>query len=206
MSKIMALFGLTVMVGLLALTASSASALFGSGNGKATTGKGSAGEVTFTDQSATVSCKTAEGEWKLAKPTQAKTVSIHINASNASTPGWKECKTSISSMVEVSECELQEIQQTKRPRKATSTVVVGCTSTAIGNCRIKVSSGKGVNEELEEIATENSGTELVSKLNVKGIASEAEVLGGGGCTGISELKNNKGNESGEIKGVGLKEE
>jgi hypothetical protein len=67
MSKAKTLFGLTFMIGLLvAITASSASALFTSTNGK-DTGSGKAGKTVFTDEGAVVECASATGTWKLTK-------------------------------------------------------------------------------------------------------------------------------------------
>jgi hypothetical protein len=218
MSKIKALFGLAVMVGLLAITASSASALFSSENGKTTTGTGTAGLTLFTDQAATVECESAAGAWKLTKGRKGSEVETGTEAENlrlrvaASPNGWKNCHSSISKAItaEVSECELQVKETKKVPSgsgKGAGEVITGCTVTVPNNCRIKVppENGKGSNEGLEEVLNENSGTSLLSKVNVKGILSEAESLGGFGCAGIKKSPNTEGSEKGEVTGLHLKQ-
>jgi hypothetical protein len=223
MSKIKALFGFAVMVGLLAITASSAFALFSSENGKATKGSGSAGKTIFTDQTASVECEKAVGTWKLTKGakgsevetgTEAENLRIHIAASTAKPAGWESCSSSIgkSTSAEVGECELEVKETAKVPKgigKGLAAVVTSCVATSPGNCRIKILSanGMGVNEKLEEVLNEDVGTSLLSKIDVKGIASEAEELGGVGCSGINktELKNKVGTEKGEVTGALLKQ-
>ncbi len=205
MSKFRVLFGLTVMIGLLAISASSASAFFSSANnGTATQGKGTAGSTTFTDEGASVTCTSAEGTWKLATAKQSKTVNIHVNASFAKPAGWKGCKSSLGE-AEVSECELQVKQVKSEEHKGLGSVVKGCEVKASG-CTITVPPGSGgSNENLKEIFGENSGSNLKSKVNVEGITSEAK--GGIICElgGITNAKNKVGKEKGEVLGELLKE-
>jgi hypothetical protein len=219
MRKIKALVGLAVMVGLLATTASSALALFSSTNGKSTTGKGFAGTTTFKDEEATVTCAKAVGTWKLTKGARgsevatakgAENINLHVNSSTAKPAGWENCTTKIIIEVaaEVSECELQVKQTAVGQVKALGSVLKGCVVTVPGNCKINVPA-VAANEGLKEIFNENkkpTAENLLSKVNVTGITSEAESLGGLGCVGIKPLKNAAGAEKGEVTGEGVIQE
>ncbi len=207
MSKIKALFGVTVMVALLAMSASSASAFFASSSVKLE-GKGKAGTTEFTDEGATVTCTSAEGQWKLLNATQSKTINIHVNASTAAKPGWKGCTTSIGSKAEVGECELQVSQQAKLEHKGLGAVIKGCEVNAAG-CIIKVPGGQEPggkeNEGLKEILGENIGQNLLSKVKVEGITSEDNNALACTLGGITNSKNKTGKEKGEVTGEGVKE-
>jgi hypothetical protein len=215
MSKIKVLFGVTVMVGLLAaITASSASALFSSTTGSAK-GQGKAKTTTFTDVGASVSCESAVGSWKLTKGKGASEVSqvkgaenvdLHVNALHGSPAGWEKCKnnSALGTLEEVSECELQVTQTVKGQTKALGTVLKGCVVTVSG-CKVNVPKSTG-NENLKEVLGKNlNSTELLSEVKVVGIESEAV---GALCElgGIKPLKNKSGEEKGEVTGVGLQQE
>ncbi len=167
---------------------------FSSEGGKSQ-GKIKAGATTFTDEGATVTCESAMGQWKLAGA-----LNIFVGASTAKPAGWEKCKTSIGTTAEVSACEFQ--LDAGAPGTATLLFRTSCISTSPGNCRIKV---PVTGEKLGKTTLKNEGTNLLSKLEVEGIASEAESLGGFGCLGISNLKNKTGKEKGVVTLEGIKE-
>ncbi len=204
MSKLKALFGLTMMVSLLAISAAPAFAEFES---KTAEGKGKAGATTFTDEGATVTCESAVGTWSIRKQdklqgkvTKGGHLNIHVNASTAKPAGWENCKTSIGSTAEVSDCEFQA-EQKAGEFTVNGTIIKGCVVTSPGNCRIKV---PATSEKLGKTTLTNVGTNLEAKLEVEGIPSEAESLGGFGCLGIKNLKNKVGKEKGVLTAEGLK--
>jgi hypothetical protein len=215
MSKAKTLFGLAFMVGLLvAMTASSASALFSSTNGK-DGGQGKAGKTVFTDEGAVVECEQAVGTWKLTKGKigketvqvkGAENVDLHVNALNAKPAGWEKCKSTnaLGTLEEITECELQVKQQVKGQSKAVGGVIKGCVVTVSG-CTVHVEP-EAANENLKKIENENKKPEeLFSEVSVTGITSTAK---GSLCGlgGINNLKNSVGEEKGKVKGVGLQEE
>jgi hypothetical protein len=189
MSKINTLVGLTVIVGLLAITASSALASFSSENGKATKGEVKTGAITFTDEGATAACENATGQWSLEEAKEAEALNINFGASNT---GWKKCTALGFKEVEVSECEFQ-----LRTELTGWSIIKGCTIVIPGNCRIKIPSGP-VNEGLEEVNTTKGSKGLKSELDVQAVSSEAESLGGLGCVGIKNLKNFEGTLKGAL--------
>jgi hypothetical protein len=212
MNKIKTLFGLTVMVGLLvAITASSASALFSSTSGKST-GQGKAKTTVFTDQGESVTCTSAVGVWKLTKGpnhetaqvTGAENLGIHVNASNGKPAGWEGCTSTIGTPT-ISECELQVKQTTKGLKKVPGSVIKGCTVKISGVCTLEVNPEKA-NEGLKEILDENiksGGVEsLLSKVNVTAITTKVAGI----CGKIATGTNATGEEKGEITGTQLKEE
>ncbi len=210
MSKIKALFGLTIMVGLFAaITASPASALFKSTGSKAE-GSGKAGITVFTDEGEKVECASAVGTWKLTKGSigsetsqlkGAENVDLHVNASSAKPAGWEKCTSSIGTP-EISECELQVKQTAKGQSKATGSVIKGCTVKISGICTLEVNPEKA-NEGLKEIENKNiNATEMLSKVNVKGISTKVKGI----CGKIKTGTNTGGEEKGEVTGVGLQEE
>lgn len=206
MGKIKALFGFTVLVGLLAISVTPAFALFESELGKLTEGSGKAGKTEFTDGTATVSCASAKGTWKLPKATGSETVNILVKSSTegAKKEGWEKCTSSIGTSVEISECELQEKQTTKKPGTATGAVVKGCeVKIPITGCVIKIPKSTHNEGPLKTISTSNSGTSLISKVAVEEI--EAEAKGLTECPGVNKVKSTEGKEKGEVTAENLKE-
>jgi hypothetical protein len=207
MSKIKALFGLTVMVGLLAaITASSASALFSSTNSKAV-GQGKASGMTFIDGSASIECASAALTWKLTKGQGANEVSqlkgaenldLHVNASNAKPAGWENCKSnsSLGTVNEVSGCELQLKQTAKGQKKQTGSILTTCAVTTkdiTGTCIVGFK-GSGNGENIDEtIAEETKDVLELRKLDVE--TTEACGLGG--------LKKGEGELTGETTSAGV---
>jgi hypothetical protein len=201
MTKIKALFGLTALVALLAISAAPASAWFKSTSTK-TSGVGTAGKTTFTTGTLSVTCEKAEGEWKVRlKTTQAEALEgPHLNILAKK---WNNCKNSIFGGATVKECEFQVEQPTKKLEKefeATATkgllseVITGCEIKALG-CTITVPSAG--NTGLKKVTQETSGTNLIAKAEV------SEILGTyKNCT-LGE-KEKTGKEVGEVLGEGLK--
>jgi hypothetical protein len=176
MTKIKALFGLTALVALLAISAAPASALFESTSTK-TSGVGTAGKGTFTTGTLSVTCESAEGEWKTGATTKSETLNILAKK-------WNKCKNSIFGSAEVSECEFQIKQKEGQTTNLLGKVITGCTVKALG-CVITVAA-EG-NKELGKVTLETSET-----TNSKEKVEVSEILGTyKGCNLEEKLKTGK---------------
>ncbi len=196
MTKIKALFGLTVMVGLLAISASPAFAEYES---KTAEGKGSAGPTVFTVTGGTVTCASSEGTWSIRKSDKLQGKVSKGGHLNILAKKWNKCEVPGIGTATVSECEFQVVQTKKGTNKGLPvSVLKGCNIKAPLGCEITVEP-KG-NENLKELSQENKKPEenLLAKANVTGITYTAK-----SCFGISSGKT--GEEKGEITGEGLKE-
>jgi hypothetical protein len=184
MTKIKALFGLTALVALLAISAAPASAQLESTSAK-TTGVSTAGKTTFTTGKLSVTCEKAEGEWKLEAKI-SKTEGILAKK-------WNNCKNSIFGGATVKECEFSLSQ----PTKGTTTgllgsVVTGCEIKALG-CTITVPA-EG-NKGLGTVTGATSGSNDILTVAVTGITGLYK-----NCT-LAE-KEKTGKEVGEVLNEG----
>jgi hypothetical protein len=201
MSKTRAVFGLVVIIGLFVISAAPASAWMQSLN-KGTTGKGSAGQTTFTNEGATIRCEKVEGEWQIRTsgkitervkgPGQQLTKEgphedIVIKTAN-------QCTAFGFAGAELKPCVYQAEQPEKGGGVATWSQVSECVVVAKGNCEVKLVA-EAANEHLKTITLENSGTNDKLLAKVTGITTVATSLGGLGCVGIKNLKNATGTAS-----------
>jgi hypothetical protein len=176
MTKFKALFGLTMLVALLAISAAPASAWFESTSTK-TSGTATVGKTTFTTGTLSVTCEKAEGEWKI----RLKTTQIEAKVGehkNVLVKKWNNCKDNFFGTATVKECEFQAVQVSKGfTTNLTGSIVTGCEITSLG-CIISLPS-KG-NESFGKITEENSGSNSRSSAEVK------EILGTYKGCGLAE--------------------
>jgi hypothetical protein len=165
MTKIKALFGLTMLVALLAISAAPALAQFESTTGK-TIGTGTAGKSTFTTGTLSVTCEKAEGEWKIRLGKEQKEAKLGEHLNTLVTK-WNKCKNNVFGGATVKSCEYQQEQPTKGiTTNILISVITACEVKALG-CTITIPA-EG-NKGLGKTTQITSGTNLIGKYEVTGI-------------------------------------
>lgn len=181
MTKTKFVLGLAMVVAMFAITATPALARFTNHGGKGT-GKGGTG--TFTYESATVTCASAEGGYK-----------VNTEGTAATLEGikWNKCKSTIGTEATVT-CKTLELKQPNKEGEAkgtaTGTVTESCTVSTAG-CVITI--GTEGNKELKSIALTKVGANLEAKAAVSGITATTNgniacSLGGASKTKTTESK------------------
>lgn len=166
------LFGLAMMVGMLAISAVPAAAQWKTTNGGQQKGPGHAGIGAFKGGGGTVECESAQGIWKVPmaqNPQQSKLVSsvkLHVTK-------WNNCKAApFGTAASISQCELE----LKQPNMQEQSIVGSelspiCTVEAdtvfFGICVITFKGQE--NQNLGTITLSNSGANQIDKVEIKGI-------------------------------------
>jgi hypothetical protein len=184
MSKIKALFGLTMMVVLLAISASPASAWYASTSKLKTSGVSTLGNVTFTTGAMSFTCESSAGEWKirLQETQEAASEGPHLNIL---VKKWGKCSPFVGN-----ECEIQIAQPTKGVTTGLLMAIDSACEFKWALCILTLSSAKEnkENESLKKITQETSGTNLRNKMEVQGIAGTAKSCLGSGEKVKVEMK------------------
>ncbi len=191
MTKTKFVLGLATVVAMFAVTTAPALALFTNHGGK---GKGTGGTGTFTYESATVTCASAEGNYKVSS-NGVKATLEQIK--------WNKCKSTIGTEATVT-CKTLELQQPNKEGEtkgtATGTVTESCTVSTAG-CIITI--GVEGNKQLKTVGLTKSKTNLEANAKVTGIT--ATTNGNIACSlgGASKTKTTEATEITTFTGEGL---
>jgi hypothetical protein len=202
--------GILLVLMLVSLGGASANAAFEAKN-PGGTGKGSAGETTFKDESAIINCEKrtvsyyqerTSGKWEEINKGPGEQPTKQGPHEEVVVGPSSNCTAFGFVGAEVKPCSFQ-LEQLTKGGSVTNTYVTECVIVAKGNCELKIAATKA-NERLAEVVVGNEGANSFAKLNVTGITTTATSLGGLGCVGIKNLKNNAGSETGTFTFEGQK--
>jgi hypothetical protein len=168
------LFGLAMMVGILAVSAAPAAAQWETTNGGQIKGPAHAGNGAFEGGGGTVSCESAQGIWKASLPQKTQQSKL-ISSIKLHVTRWNTCKTApFGTTAAISQCEFE----LKQPQKGEQ-IIVGsllsphCTVEAdtvfFGICVITFQSQN--NQNLGKISLSNSGANQIDKVEITGITT-----------------------------------
>jgi hypothetical protein len=195
MIRVKLLAVLAGMIATLAVSASPAFAEFESKNGTSH-GAGKSGTVVLEGGGATLTCSSAEGEWKIANgTTKGTTLAIAISKWNSCKAKTKEIKEA-SATVEPCTLSLEQAAGSKKAKGSTTTECKVKVTILFFTCKITVAAGQ---TGLETNTLENSGSNLITTAADTGIKTHAE----GTCLGATST--NEAKEKAVITAVSLNE-
>lgn len=173
MTRIKAVVGLAVMVGVLAVSVAPAAAFFES-NLKTNSGSGSAGSTTFTAKGIPITCVSAVGTWTIVNSktqVETKQATHQLVKVAAKEEGWKKCTGPLGVGAEVSAFTFQIKQPNKGQTSGLTAQILSKGTVKAAGCTIEF--GETGNQELKEVSGTNSGTNLNATANITGISYTA---------------------------------
>jgi hypothetical protein len=184
MTKTKAMIGLTVLVGLLAISTSSALAEWQTTNGTSH-GNITAGPGVLSVTGGTVECASAEGDWQIRKADAKQEPQLKGGHLNIQIKQWNKCKA-VNLAATVSSCEFQLKQRNGQTTNVLGDILKGCEVKAAGGCVITVPPSNektGENYQLGKTTLENEGLNQLDKVEVSGITYTAT-----SCLGVTSGK------------------
>ncbi len=184
MTKTKAMIGLTVLVGLLAISASTALAEWQTTNGTSH-GNITAGAGTLGVNGGSVKCEKAEGDWTIRKADAKQEPQLKGGHLNIQIKKWNECTNSLGKVAKVSACEFQLKQKNGEMTGVKGDTLKGCEvkSKILSEteCTISVPASNektGENYQLGKTDLSNEGLNQLDNVEVKGITY---TLSGAAC-------------------------